>query len=328
MENGIGDFSLDSELNTIKVMASRHSSFYTPLLLAVELGSTDQSFMKSVSEEFECSYSVAENNENVYEKISNGDVDIAQSSVSGSWNNPFAKDIVHFAEINKTDGFQIVERLNNKKNNKNNNDSFDWENLKNKKLLIDHSLQPMNMFKFACSKKDINFEELDVIDAGSPEDMIKSFREGNGDYIHLQAPQSIDLTYDLYDEEGVKIIREKVGKVVEHIGKVVGPLSFSTLICKRDFLETNEYHKFIEIFHTTKLFAQTHEPSKISEIIFEFFPDTEIEALEKTISNYQKLNCWNGELNITENHYDTTLEVFRRSGLEGIFPFSEIVHQH
>ena len=47
-------------------MSSRHSSFYTPLLLAVELGSTDQSFMKSMSEDFECSYSVAEYNENVY----------------------------------------------------------------------------------------------------------------------------------------------------------------------------------------------------------------------------------------------------------------------
>ena len=326
MGNGIGDFSLSNGLNQIKVMSSRHSSFYTPLLLAVELGSTDQSFMKTVSEEFECSYSVAENNENVYEKISNGQVDIAQTSVSGSWNNSFAKDIIHFAEINKTDGFHIVERLNNKDNNE---DVFNWEKLKNKELLIDHSLQPMNMFKFACSKKNIDFEELNVIDAGSPEEMIKSFREGNGDYIHLQAPQSIDLTYNVYDEKDKnKIVREKVGKIVEQVGKVVGPLSFSSLICKRDFLETDEYHKFIEIFHTTKLFAHTHEPSKISEIIFEFFPDTEIEALEETISMYQKLNCWNGELNITENHYDTTLEVFRRAGLEGIYPFSEIVHHH
>ena len=84
----------------------------------------------------------------------------------------------------------------------------------------------------------------------------------------------------------------------------------------------------IEIFHTTKLFAQTQDPSKISEIIFEFFPETDVDALEKTISIYQKLNCWNGEVNISEDHYDTTLEVFRNSGVEGIFPYSEIVHQH
>tara|TARA_B000000609_G_scaffold156242_1_gene148471 strand:- start:1688 stop:2632 length:945 start_codon:yes stop_codon:yes gene_type:complete len=314
---------LEELIKPIKVMSSRHSAFYTPLLLAVELGSTDQSFMKSMSEDFECSYSVAENNENVYEKISNGEIDIAQSSVSGSWGNKYSKDIVHFAEINKMDGFHLVQRSDNE-----NDEKFDWEMLYQKEILVDHSSQPLYMFKYACSKKNINFDNLNVIDAGSPENMIKKFREGKGDFIHLQAPQSIDLTYDQFDEEGKNIIRSKVGNIVEYIGKIIGPLSFSTLICKREYLDTKEYHKFIEIFHTTKLFAQTQDPSKISEIIFEFFPETDVDALEKTISIYQKLNCWNGEVNISEDHYDTTLEVFRNSGVEGIFPYSEIVHQH
>ncbi len=314
---------MEELIKPIKVMSSRHSAFYTPLLLAVELGSTDQSFMKSMSEDFECSYSVAENNENVYEKISNGEIDIAQSSVSGSWGNKYSKDIVHFAEINKMDGFHLVQRSDNE-----NDEKFDWEMLNQKEILVDHSSQPLYMFKYACSKKNINFDNLNVIDAGSPENMIKKFREGVGDFIHLQAPQSIDLTYDQFDEEGKNIIRSKVGNIVEYIGKIIGPLSFSTLICKREYLDTKEYHKFIEIFHTTKLFAQTQDPSKISEIIFEFFPETDVDALEKTISIYQKLNCWNGEVNISEDHYDTTLEVFRNSGVEGIFPYSEIVHQH
>ncbi len=314
---------MESTINPIRVMSSRHSAFYTPLLLAVELGSTDKSFMKSVSEDFECSYTVAENNENVYEKISNGEIDIAQSSVSGSWNNNYSKDIVHFAEINKMDGFHLVQRTDDEID-----ETFNWDLLNEKDILIDHSAQPLYMFKYACSKRNIDFNNLNVIDAGSPENMIKSFREGNGDFIHLQAPQSMDLTYDLYDEEGKNIVRSKVGKIVEYIGKVIGPLSFSTLICKREYLDTKEYHKFIEIFHTTKLFAQTQDPSKISEIIFEFFPETDVDALEKTINIYQKLNCWNGEVNISEDHYDTTLEVFRNSGVEGIFPFSEIVHQH
>ena len=304
-------------------MSSRHSAFYTPLLLAVELGSTDQSFMKSVSEDFECSYTVAENNENVYEKVFNNEIDIAQSSVSGSWNNKYSKDIIHFAEINKMDGFHLVQRSDD-----NSREVFNWELLNEKEILVDHSTQPLYMFKYACLKKNIDFDNLKIINAGSPEEMVKSFREGNGDLIHLQAPQSIDLTYDLYDEKGINIVRPKVGKIIEQIGKIIGPLSFSTLICKREYLETREYHKFIEIFHTTKLFAQTQDPSKISEIIFEFFPDTDVEALEKTISIYQKLNCWNGEVNISEDHYDTTLEVFRNNGVEGIFPFSEIVHHH
>tara|TARA_A100001011_G_scaffold347126_1_gene383994 strand:- start:29 stop:979 length:951 start_codon:yes stop_codon:yes gene_type:complete len=316
---------LSEQLKSLKVMSSRHSAFYTPLLLAVELGSTDQSFMKSVSEEFECTYAVAENSENVFEKIFKNEIDIAQTSVSGSWNNDYSSEIVHFAEINKMDGFQLVKRLDG---NEGKNNTFNWEDLKDKEILMDHSLQPLNMFKFACFKKNINFDDLNIVDAGSPENMIKVFREGKGDFIHLQAPQSMDLTYDMYDDEGKEIIRPKVGCIVENIGKIIGPLSFSTLICRREFLDTDEYHKFIDIFHTTKLFAQTQDPAKISEIIFEFFPETEIDALEKTISIYQNLNCWNGEVNISENHYDTTLEIFKKFGSEGIFPYSEIVHQH
>ena len=316
---------MSEQLKSLKVMSSRHSAFYTPLLLAVELGSTDQSFMKSVSEEFECTYTVAENGENVFEKIFNNEIDIAQTSVSGSWNNDYSNEIVHFAEINKMDGFHLVKRL-DEIGDKNN--TFNWEDLKGKEILIDHSLQPLNMFKFACFKKNINFHDLNIVDAGSPENMIKVFREGKGDFIHLQAPQSMDLTYDMYDDEGKEIIRQKVGYIAEKIGKIIGPLSFSSLICKREFLDTIEYHKFIDIFHTTKLFAQTQDPAKISEIIFEFFPETEIDALEKTISIYQNLNCWNGEISISENHYDTTLEIFKKCGTKGIFPYSEIVHQH
>ncbi len=257
---------MESLLKPIRVMSSRHSAFYTPLLLAVELGSTDQSFLKSVSEDFECSYAVAENNENVYEKVLNNEIDIAQSSVSSSWDNKYSKDIIHFAEINKMDGFHLVERS----ENDDNQDAFNWELLNEKEVLVDHSKQPFYMFKYACLKKGIDLDNLKIINAGSPEEMIKSFREGNGDLIHLQAPQSIDLTYDLYDEKGEKIVRPKVGKIVEQIGKVIGPLSFSTLICKREYLETKEYHKFIEIFHTTKLFAQTQDPSKILNF-FEIF---------------------------------------------------------
>ena len=302
--------------NPIRLIASRHSAFYTPLLLTVDLGSSDANFMKSLSDGFNCDYSVAENNQNVYEMVMNDDIDIAQSSISGSWNNEYSKNIIHFAEINKADGFYLIRRdgITDKE--------FEWKDLIGSKILVDHSKQPNYMFKYACYKKDVEYTKIDTIDAGSPEEMIKAFRDGEADYIHLQSPQSMDLTYSVYDEKG-NIIRSKVGETVASIGKVIGPLSFSTLICKKTFTETPVFHKFIEIFHTTKLFAQTEDSLKIAEITNEFFPDTELNYLDKTIKNYQNLNCWNGDLTVSEYHYDKTLEIFRFNGLEGIFPYSE-----
>ena len=303
--------------NPIRLIASRHSAFYTPLLLTVDLGSSDANFMKSLSDGFNCDYSVAENNQNVYEMIMNDDVDIAQSSVSGSWNNEYSKNIIHFAEINKTDGFYLVRRDGIK------DKEFEWKDLIGSKVLVDHSTQPNYMFKYACYKKDVEYSKIESIDAGSPEEMINVFRGGEGDYIHLQSPQSIDLTYNVYNEDDGSLIRSKIGETVASIGKAIGPLSFSTLICKKSFVENPVFHKFIEIFHTTKLFAQTEDSLKIAEITNEFFPDTELDYLDKTIKNYQNLNCWNGDLTVSEDHYDKTLEIFRFNGIEGIFPYSE-----
>ncbi len=302
--------------NPIRLIASRHSAFYTPLLLTIDLGSSDANFMKSLSRGFNCNYSVAENNQNVYEMIMNDDIDIAQSSVSGSWNNKYSENIFHFAEINKTDGFYLIRRddVTDKE--------FEWKDLIGSTVLVDHAKQPNYMFKYACYKKNIEYSEIDTINAGSPDEMVKAFRGGEGDYIHLQSPESIDLTYNVYDEED-SIIRPKVGETVASIGKVIGPLSFSTLICKKTFMETPAFHKFIEIFHTTKLYAQTEDSLKIAEITNEFFPDTELDYLDKTIKNYQNLNCWNGDFTVSENHYDKTLEIFRFNGLEGIFPYSD-----
>ena len=76
------------------------------------------------------------------------------------------------------------------------------------------------------------------------------------------------------------------------------------------------------------MFAQTENSLKIAEITNEFFPDTEFDYLEKTIKAYQDLNCWNGDLIISEDHYDKTLEIFRFNGLEGIFPYSENILLH
>src|SRR5687768_17658096 len=42
--------------------------------------------------------------------------------------------------------------------------------------------------KYALHKQGVDYVRLDAIDAGAPEAMVAAFREGQGDYIHLQGP--------------------------------------------------------------------------------------------------------------------------------------------
>ena len=288
--------------NIVRVMASRHSAFYTPLLL-----STEPNFMKEIP--LECSYQVAENSQNVFEMISKGEIDIAQSAVSGSWNNEFAKDIVHFAQINKMDGFFILKREKSKTMK-----DFHWSDLIDSEVLADHSKQPLAMFKYACYKKDIDSNKIKLKDAGNPEEMIDAFRDGTGDFIHLQGPAAQQLAFD------------GTGVIVASTGRAIGPVAFSSLICTKSFLKTDRFETFLTKFNAGKIYAQNEKPEVIAEIIMEFFPQgIELEALINTIKEYQSLHCWDKEIKISENHYSRALEVFKNDGLEGIFPYSENV---
>ena len=63
-------------------------------------------------------------------------------------------------------------------------------------MIIDHGGQPMAMFKYACFKRGLDFKAIEAIDAGSTDKMIAAFRNGEGDFIHLQGPAPQQLEHD------------------------------------------------------------------------------------------------------------------------------------
>ena len=54
------------------------------------------------------------------------------------------------------DGFHLVERSDVESQEAFSQDAFNWESLNEKEVLLDHSAQPLNMFKYACLKKNID----------------------------------------------------------------------------------------------------------------------------------------------------------------------------
>ena len=140
-------------MTTINIMALRHSAFYSPLLMTIAGGFLAKEGLEPV-------YSVATPDNTVPDSIRDGSCHVAQSAVATSFedleqgNQP---DIVHFAQINSRDGFFIAGREQD--------DSFSWDKLIGKTVLVDHFFQPMAMFKYALDKKGINIGDIDIIDA-------------------------------------------------------------------------------------------------------------------------------------------------------------------
>jgi NitT/TauT family transport system substrate-binding protein len=261
-----------------RIMASRHSAFYSPLLSAIR-------FLRE--EGHEAAYSVLKPGQRSYALLRDGEVDIIQSAVSSNWQarergvEPLP---VHFAQINQRDGFFLVGRAPQS--------AFDWRELEGRTLLADHGGQPLAMLKYAVRYNGADWSKIRVKDAGSPEKMEAAFAAGTGDFVHLQAPiQS--------------------GEIVASVGAAMPPVAFSSLCCAREFQKTPEYRAFLNDYTRAKEWVRASPPEEVAAAESEFFPNAGQGRLIEAIQRYQALGCWDGGIEIPQDQYDQALNVFQ-----------------
>ena len=272
------------------VMVTRHSAFYTPLLVSIGGG-----FL--AAEGIDAEFSIAETPRDVLVGIHGGSVQVAQSAVSANFNaleRGKRSPLVHFAQINERDGFMLAAREPD--------EAFTWDKLKGKKVLVDHARQPLAMFKYALHKEGIDFDDIEAIDAGSPEAMEQTFRNGQGDYVHLQGPAPQQLA------------AEGIGHPVAWPGKSIGPVAFSSLAASREWLESPDAESFMRAYRRARGFAFEMDPDEVASVVGRYFNAIDRDALIKTVEMYQGLGCWSPGVCISPESLNTTLDVFQRSG--------------
>jgi NitT/TauT family transport system substrate-binding protein len=272
-------------------MALRHSAFYSPLLICIA-----GRFLKNQG--LEPHYEVATPQKTVPDSIRNGSAHLAQSAVATS----FAElesgkqcDIVHFAQINERDGFFIAGRHPDKE--------FSWQQLVGKNVLVDHFFQPMAMFRYALYKEGVDEKQINIIDAGSVDEIDRAFRQGQGDYVHQQGPAPQQMEKD------------GIAHVVASVGDAVGPVAFSSLCASREWLDTNMAQAFMQAYREARAYTIDTDADEIARQEKMFFPDIDLDVLTATIATYQQLGCWTPHAEITRNAYENLLDVFMYSGI-------------
>ena len=282
-------------MSQINIMALRHSAFYSPLLMTMAGG-----FLKD--EGLESSYTVATADNTVVDNINQGSCDLAQSAVAAGFSalqQGNKNDIVHFAQINERDGFFIAAREQDK--------NFSWQKLKGKKILVDHFFQPYAMLKYGLHKQGVSFDDFEVIDAGGVDQIEKAFRDGEGDYVHLQGPVPQQLESD------------GLAHVVAAVGDAVGPVAFSSLCASRSWLETDQARAFMRAYNKALAYVVNASADEISARQFEagYFPGIDKQVLTDTIYAYKKLGCWRNSSLISKSSYENLLDVFLFNDLIG-----------
>ena len=128
-----------------------------------------------------------------------------------------------------------------------------------------------------------------------------AFRSGVGDYIHAQGPLP-----QQFEEDGL-------GQIVASVGKAIGPVAFSTLAAKEEWLKTDVAMAFMRAYRMARELAITGSPEEIARLEAEFFPEIHIEALANTVRFYQQLGCWSPHLEITQQAFEVAVDVFLHS---------------
>jgi NitT/TauT family transport system substrate-binding protein len=273
------------------MVVSRHSAFYSPLIATVAGGFLEQ-------EGIEGCYLGVPAHGSVVRSLVAREAHVGQSAVSASWTlleQGLAPPIVHFAQINQRDGFFIAARRPQP--------AFSWATLLEGRLMFVHGGQPQAMLRYALHRKGVELAQVRGIDAGATDAMLTAFRRGEGDFFHEQAPYPQQL-----EQEGV-------AHVVAAIGEAVGPVAFSSLAARPEWLGSREGKRFVRAYARSRQWVNEAPAAEVAERLLPLFPAVALAVLARSIEAYQRLGCWAGGLGIEPAHYEAALDVFLHSNL-------------
>jgi NitT/TauT family transport system substrate-binding protein len=271
----------------IRILVSRHSAFYSPLISTIAAGFLER-------EGYQATYGGLPAGKTSRELIRAGEVDVVQSAVSSNFAaiDKGETDLpVHFAQINIRDGFFLVSRS---------GDPLDWKGLHGRTLLADHAGQPLAMLKYAVKYNCADWSAIHVVDRGDPDSMVEAFRSGEGDLVHLQSPAAHQLEHD------------GVGRVVLSVGASMPEVAFSSLSASQQFVDSAKGLAFLRAYRHARQWVRETPPAEVARIEAGYFPGIAPDALTAAIAAYQKLGCWQGRVEIPQALYDQARRVFGR----------------
>ncbi len=278
-------------MKTINIQFTLFSAFYSPLISTMSGG-----FLEA--EGLHPQWSLSPPGVSALAALTDGSAHVVQSALSQGFTTldkgetPVA---VHFAQVNEMDGFFLVGHAAEPQ--------FSWDRLKGRKVLVDHGVQPLAMFKYACHKRGLAFQDIVAVDAGSAERMIEAFRKGEGDYLHLQGPAPQQIEHD------------GAGHIVASLAGAIGPCAFSSLAATRDWLATDMALRFMRAYRKARAWLIATPAAEVAKAEASFFPDIDPGVLTKTIATYQTLGNWTPHVEITRPAWEATVDIFLHAGL-------------
>lgn len=294
-------------LRTINVSEVTRSVFYSPQYVAIKNGFFEKNGI-------EIELITGQGADAVMTSVLSGQVEIGFAGPEASiyvYNEGKEDYTQVFAQLTKRDGSFLVSRENT--------ENFSWQDLKGKTIIPGRKGGvPYMTLEYVLKQNGIDPQNDLVLDDSIKFDLMAgAFTAGNADYVTLFEP-----TASMTELQGV-------GYVVASVGKESGEIPYTAYFAKKSFIKENEdiIQGFTNAIYEGEQWVRNHTAREIAEVVQEFFPDTDLDTLERAIQSYIDIDAWNENPVLKEESFDKLQEVMIEAGeLSEKVPYSEIVN--
>lgn len=297
----------NDEMQTIRVSEVTRSVFYAPQYIAISEGFFEKNGL-------DIELTTGQGADKVMTAVLSDQCDIGFAGPEASiyvYNEGKQDYTEVFAQLTKKDGSFLVS--------KDNETNFSWENLKGKTIIPGRKGGvPYMTLEYVIKKNGMNPQTDMVLDNSIKFDLMAgAFTGGEAEYVTLFEP-----TASLVEQEGK-------GYIVASVGEAAGEIPYTAYFAKKSYIEQNEdiVQKFVNSIYEGQKWVKEHSSREIAESIASFFPDSDIELLEKVIQRYKDIDVWNETPVLESQSFELLQTVMQEAGeLSQKAPYDKVVN--
>ena len=297
----------DNDLKKISVNEVARSVFYAPQYVAINNG-----FFKE--EGLEIELTTGQGADKVMTAVLAGQSDIGFAGPEASiyvYNEGKEDYAEVFAQMTKRDGSFLVSKTDT--------DNFSWNDLKGKTVIPGRKGGvPYMTFEYVLKQNGINPEtDVNLDDSIKFDLMAGAFAGGDAEYVTLFEP-----TASMTEEAGK-------GYVVASVGEASGEIPYTAYFAKKSYIEKNKdiIQGFTNAIYKGQQWIKQHSAKEIAEVIQDFFPDTDLDMLTKSIQSYMDIDAWNDIPVLKEEAFNRLQTVMKEAGeLDKEAPYNKVIN--
>ena len=287
--------STEEKLTKVTLNEVAHSIFYAPQYVAIEEG-----YFKD--EGLDLTLVTGFGADKTMTAVISGEADIgfmgAEASVY-AYQEGATDPVVNFAQLTQRAGNFLVAREKMP--------DFQWEDLKDKKVLGGRKGgMPEMVFEYILRKNGLDPQKDLTIDQSI--DFGSTAAAFIGD-------TSADFTVE-FEPSATALEKEGAGYVVASLGVDSGYVPYTSYSAKTSYMEKNPeiIQKFTNALQKGMEYVQSHTPEEIAEVIAPQFAETDLDTVTAIVKRYYDQNTWKSNLIFEKESFELLEDILEDSG--------------